>query len=162
PTAFPTCSANQRLPSGPAVIPRGVLSGVGIENSMTASPGGSRPMRLPRSSVNQRAPSGPVVIDSGKLVAVGIGVSVTAPPAVMPIGPLPTGRGNSVTAPAGVTRAIRFPDSSVNQSPPSGPGAIPNGWLPGVGTTTSEKRAPLVIRPIRLLDSSVNQRLPSG
>ena len=35
PILLPACSVNQRLPSGPAVIPAGSLFAVGVENSVT-------------------------------------------------------------------------------------------------------------------------------
>ena len=55
-------SANQRLPSGPAVIPSGLLLAVGIGNAEKLPLGVMRPMTLPASSVNQRLPSGPAVM----------------------------------------------------------------------------------------------------
>ena len=70
---------------------------------------------------------------------------------------------NSVTAPLGVIRPIRSPNSSVNQRLPSGPAVIPTGLLPAVMPVANSVTAPAgVIRPIRLPTCSVNQRLPSG
>src|SRR5262249_3526415 len=64
---------------------------------------------LPVSSVNQRFPSEPTAIPRGKLPGLG--------------------RSNSVSAPHGVTRPIRLPCCSVNQTPPSGPAMISTGPL---------------------------------
>src|SRR5262249_60041633 len=70
-------SANQRLPSGPAVISAGSLRN-GSENWVTTPAGVIRPIRSARVSANQRLPSGPRVIPSGLGVTVsGIGNSVT-------------------------------------------------------------------------------------
>ena len=101
-------SVNQRLPSGPAAIPRGMLAGpIPGENSVITPPGVMRPMRLPANSVNQRVPSGPAVIPSGCPLA-----------------------GNSfAVARTGAIRPIRLGASSVNQRPPSGPGVISAGRL---------------------------------
>ena len=60
-------SVNQRLPSGPAVIPRGWDLAVGMGNSVMAWVVGLIIPILPApSSVNQRLPSGPVVIPQGR------------------------------------------------------------------------------------------------
>ena len=64
--------------------------------------------------------------------------------------------------PAVVIRPTLFPFSSVNQSAPSGPAVIPDGWLDGVGTVNSVIVPPVVMRPILLPSNSVNQTLPSG
>ena len=94
-------STNQTLPSGPAVMPSGLLLVVGIPNVEKLPLGVMRPMALPSNSVNQRLPS---------------------EPAVMPSGPQPTEntqiaiRWNSVMTPAGVMRPILFPFNSVNQN----------------------------------------------
>ncbi len=61
-----------------------------------------------------------------------------------------------------VTRPIRLPAPSVNQRLPSGPAAMPSGWLPAVGTENSVTAPAVVIRPIRSPSYSVNQRFPSG
>src|SRR5262249_39060484 len=112
-------SVNQRLPSGPAVIPSGrLLAVMPVANSVTTPAGVIRSIRSLLSSVNQRLPSGPAVIPLGTL-------SVVIPVA------------NSVTAPAGVTRPTRWPFDSVNQRLPSGPAVIPKGRLRGVGTGNS-------------------------
>src|SRR5262245_28209502 len=73
---LPPLAVNQRLPSGPAVIPQGSLWGVGRLNSVTTPEGVIRPLRLAPPSANQRLPSGPAVIPSGLLLAVGIGNSL--------------------------------------------------------------------------------------
>ena len=56
-------SVNQRLPSGPAVIPKGQALAVGSGNKEIAWVVGLIiPIALEVRSVNQRLPSGPVVI----------------------------------------------------------------------------------------------------
>ena len=67
PILLASASVNQRLPSGPAVIPAGTLSAVGIGNSVIVPLGVIRPILLPLSAVNQRLPSGPAVIPTGLL-----------------------------------------------------------------------------------------------
>src|SRR5436853_7454529 len=62
PILLPSRSVNQRLPSGPAVIPSGLLLDVGRGNSLMVPLGLMRPIWLPSCSVNQRLPSGPAVI----------------------------------------------------------------------------------------------------
>src|SRR5258708_1229020 len=57
-------SVNQRLPSGPAVIPSGSLVGVESGNSMTLSPDIICPMLPVALSVNQSVLLGPEVISS--------------------------------------------------------------------------------------------------
>ena len=65
-------SVNQRLPSGPVVIPAGPLLAVGMGNSVMACVVGLIiPIWLAPDSVNQRLPSGPAVIPVG--IAVGRG-----------------------------------------------------------------------------------------
>src|SRR5258708_38044142 len=69
-------SANHRLPSGPAVMPAGLLLSVGMGNSVIAPAGVIRPMRLTPFasavvSVTHRVPSGPVVMPVGLLLTVG-------------------------------------------------------------------------------------------
>src|SRR5207245_4982741 len=76
-------SANQRLPSGPTVIPIGPLFGVGTSNSVIEPDGVMRPILLPFCSVNQRLPSGPALMLAGRLLAVGIVNSIIPPPVVM-------------------------------------------------------------------------------
>src|SRR6516165_6739359 len=72
PTLLPASSVNQRLPSTPAAMPKGMLLWVGMGYSVTAPAGVTRPTLLPANSVNQRLPSGPAVIPSGWLLGVGI------------------------------------------------------------------------------------------
>ena len=65
-------------------------------------------------------------------------------------------------APRIVIRPIRLPASSVNQTAPSGPAAIPRGAAAGVGIGNSVMIPFGVIRPILLpvaASNSVNQRL---
>ena len=50
---------------------------------------------------------------------------------------LESGSENSVIEPAGVIRPILPEANSVNQTLPSGPAAIPTGWLAAVGTANS-------------------------
>ena len=59
-------------------------------------------------------------------------------------------------------RPIWSAATSVNQSAPSGPAAMPRGRLPAVGTGNSVTAPAGVIRPIALPDSSANHRAPSG
>ena len=94
-------SVNQSAPSGPAVMPSGMLFAFGSEYSVWRPSTVIRPI-FPDCSVNQIAPSGPVTIDCGKL---------------------PEGiRRCSVMAPEPLTRAMYpAPAASLNQTPPSGP-----------------------------------------
>src|SRR5205809_52725 len=82
PILLPACSVNQRLPSGPAAIPIGLLA-VETENSVNVPLGLMRPILLPSNSVNQRLPSGPAAIPIGPLWAVGTENSVIAPLGLM-------------------------------------------------------------------------------
>src|SRR5205085_12209638 len=67
PTLPPKYSVNQSAPSGPLVMCKGPLSGVGIGKSATAPLGVILPtLLLGESSVNQRLPSGPEVIKLGE------------------------------------------------------------------------------------------------
>src|SRR5437762_782838 len=142
PMLFPPSSTNQRLPSGPAAMPkRGLLVAV-RGNSSIWPPGVIRPTSFPVVSVNQRLPSGPTVIPRGPPLRVGIG--------------------NSVMTPRGVIRPILFPPSSVNQRLPSGPDVIVAGPPKLVRTGNSVITPERVIRPMLLPKSSVNQRLPSA
>ena len=104
---------NQRLPSGPAVIPSGPLLGVmPALNSVTVPPGVIRPIRSPpHFSVNQRLPSGPAVIPAGTLLGVM--------PAL-----------NSVTVPLGVIRPIWSPILGEPEVA-IGPGRDPDGTAAG-------------------------------
>jgi hypothetical protein len=72
---------NQSAPSGPEVIPKGLLTlpGVGTGNSLKLPEVVICPILLPKSSVNQSAPSGPEVISQGQLAGVGTGFSVIVP-----------------------------------------------------------------------------------
>src|SRR5437763_734208 len=83
PILLPPCSVNQRLPSGPAVIPSGPLPYVGRGNSVIMPLVLMRPILLPSGSVNQRLPSGPAVIPHGPLADVGTGNSVMFPAGVV-------------------------------------------------------------------------------
>ena len=109
PIRSPSDSANQRLPSGPAAIPRGPAAR------------GDAGAEL-RDGAGRGDPPDPVAVELGEPeVAVRAGGdAVRAAPAVMPAV-------NSVTVPAGVIRPIRSPSNSVNQRLPSGPAAMPFG-----------------------------------
>src|SRR5437762_203507 len=141
PMLCPPSSTNQRLPSGPAAMPkRGLLVAV-RGNSSIWPPGVIRPTSFPVVSVNQRLPSGPTVIPRGPPLRVGIG--------------------NSVMTPRGVIRPILFPPSSVNQRLPSGPAVMDLGTLLAVGMRNSSILPAGVIRAVLFPPSSVNQRSPS-
>src|SRR5438093_233709 len=141
PMLFPPSSTNQRLPSGPAAMPkRGLLVAV-RGNSSIWPPGVIRPTSFPVVSVNQRLPAGP---------------------AVMPAGPLSMESENSVTSPAVVILPILPALFSVNQRAPSGPDVIVAGPPKLVRTGNSVITPERVIRPMLLPKSSVNQRLPSA
>src|SRR6266516_3888533 len=139
-------SVNQRdLPSGPAVMPSGLLLAVGMPKNPVKLPlGVMRPMALPSNSVNHRLPSGPAVMPKGKLLCVGMG--------------------NSVMRPAVVMRPMLFAPTSVNQRLPSGPAVMPEGPLLAVGMGNTVKLPLVVMRPMSPSPFviSVNQRLPSG
>src|SRR5579871_2931586 len=187
---LPCCSVNQRLPSGPTVIPMGKPPEVGIGNRAISPSGVRRPIAPVVLSVNQRLPSVPAAIPLGRPPGTGEGNSVTCPPGVMrPIalpvqepgapskhsvnqrflsGPtvIPSaepavGIGNSVICPPGVIRPTLLL-VSVNQRLPSGPAVILVGPLPVVGRGNSVICPPGVIRPSLSASGSVNQRLPSG
>src|SRR5438874_572241 len=113
---FGLFSVNQTLPSGPAVMPIGLLKGVGIANSVIAPAGVMRPIRLASYSRNQTLPSGPPVI-----AIAGLDVG---------------GNGNSVTTPVVVIRPIALAAKahSVNHRLPSGPEAMEHGNLDGLGS----------------------------
>src|SRR5216117_3911512 len=183
PMLFPPSSTNQRLPSGPAAMPkRGLLVAV-RGNSSIWPPGVIRPTSFPVVSVNQRLPSGPTVMPRGPPLRVGIGNSVMTPrgvirpilfppssvnqrlpsgPAVMDLGTLlAVGMRNSSTSPVGVIRPILFPPSSVNQRAPSGPAVMPSGPL-SMESENSVTSPAVVILPILPALFSVNQRAPSG
>src|SRR5260370_3878278 len=70
----------------------------------------------------------------------------------------------AVTLRATPILAILFALFSVNHMLPSGPGAIPPGWLLGVGTLNSAIVPVIVIRPTLLMFAvySVNHIVPSG
>ncbi len=79
PILLPILSANQRLPSGPAVIEKLLLEEVGIVNSVIVPEGVILPTLLAVVSINQTLPSGPAVMPKGKLLPVGVANSVTVP-----------------------------------------------------------------------------------
>src|ERR1019366_621650 len=118
PMRLPECSVNQRLPSGPEVIPAGPLLEWGNLTYAIFASGATRPIRLPAVSVNQTAPSGPAVIRSAN-----------PPGSIL----------KRLVAPYGVTRPIPSPWYSVNHRLPSRPAVIaygacvPSGAPAGVG-----------------------------
>ncbi len=69
-------SVNQRLPSGPAVIPQGRADAVGTANSVIDPPGVIRAILSVPASVTQRLPSEPVVIRVGRLPALKLYVVI--------------------------------------------------------------------------------------
>src|SRR5207247_1633574 len=87
-------SVNQTLPSGPTVMPSGLLLAVGGPNPEKLPLGVMRPMTFPISSVNQRLPPGPLVILQGAQVGYF---------------PQVTGTRNAVKLPPMVLRTILFP-----------------------------------------------------
>ena len=68
PILSPPFSVNQSASSGPATIHTGLLSVVGIGNSVIVLPVEMRPILFPCASVNQSSPSGPGVTEKGRLV----------------------------------------------------------------------------------------------
>src|SRR5260221_559641 len=92
----PASSVNQRLPSGPAVMPSGRLAGTG--NKVMLPLGVMRPI-APALSVNQRLPSGPAVMP--KAVPEGTLNSVTVPAAAQ------AGRLLRLSRPIQAIRAVR-------------------------------------------------------
>jgi len=83
PMLFPKDKVNQRLPSGPAVMPKGPLLFGETWNSVMLPLGVMRPTMPTLYSVNHRLPSGPAVMLKGMLLAVGMGNPVTRPLVVM-------------------------------------------------------------------------------
>jgi hypothetical protein len=152
-------AVNQRLPSGPAVIPPRLplKVAVGRGNSVMTPAGVIRPMMAtkllfptPLEAVNHRLPSGPAVMPEGA--------------------ELPVGRVNSVRVPAGVIRPMAptelFPlvPEPVNHRLPSGPTVMPEDEELPVGRVNSVRVPAGVICPMKFAPglSPVNHRLPSG
>src|SRR5713101_8651302 len=104
PILLPENSVNQRLPSGPVVMPNGLLLAVGMKNSVTAPAVVMRPILLASYSVNQRFPSGPAAMSKLRVVE---------------------SKGNSVTTPAMEIRPILLALDWLNQRLPSGPVVMP-------------------------------------
>src|SRR5262245_35879926 len=88
--------------------------------------------------------------------------------ATIPPRPTPTERGVgsegrvSTVAACGMATAMLLLMYSVNHSLPSGPAAMPNGWLAGLGTGNSSNEPDVVTRPIWFALYSVNHSRPSG
>src|SRR6266851_3522627 len=116
PMLFPKDKVNQRLPSGPAVMPKGPLLFGETWNSVMLPLGVMRPMMPTLYSVNHRLPSGPAVMLKGMLLAVGMG--------------------NPVMVPLVVIRPISF-IGVVNHRLPSGPAVMPTGSLSAGGMENS-------------------------
>src|SRR6516165_10680873 len=115
-------SVNHRLPSGPAVIPKGPLLAVGMGNSVMVPLVVMRPIWPMFWSVNHRWPSGPAVIPTGPLFCVLL--------------PCPELTLNSVMVPLVVMRPIWPVSPSVNQRLPSGPDVMKKGVL-GTGNVVT-------------------------
>src|SRR6266542_1948525 len=116
PTMFwpETSSVNHRLPSGPAVMPKGTATELWVENSVITPAVVMRPTRPPTTfSVNHRLLSGPTTMAQGLTLAVGTGNDVTA----------------LSRAPLGLSLPMALADwvSSVNHMLPSGPATMPAG-----------------------------------
>src|SRR5260370_26374792 len=84
PILSPLFSANQTLPSGPAVMPSGSQPNLfpqvlGSGNKVELPPVLVRPMLFPKAKVNHRLPSAPAVIPTGPLLSVGTGNLGTLP-----------------------------------------------------------------------------------
>ena len=73
PILLAAISVNHSAPSGPAAMPAGSLSVVGIANSVMAPAVVIRPILLPLYSVNHSAPSGPAAMP-GTAAGVGTGI----------------------------------------------------------------------------------------
>src|SRR5262249_55392829 len=101
----PANSANQILPSAPAVMPRGSLFPVGIGNSEITPLGVILPILLPLNSVSHRFPSGPAAIIQGWLLAVGGANSAIGGPAASMTQLDKTNTARSVTRPQVAERA---------------------------------------------------------
>src|SRR5262249_1957962 len=182
---------NQRLPSGPVVMPL-ATSVAGKENSVILPLGVMRPMVLP-ASVNHRFPSGPAAISPEPDRTVGKANVVITPSGVtrpivsaasyhkLPSGPVVILNAslslvaNSVTLPVGVIRPMemlvvgrplgaRIACCSMNHRLPSGPPVIPPGPDIVPGNWNSVNTPAGVMRPILLASKrpSVNHRFPSG
>ena len=140
------CSVNQRLPSGPAVIPSGLALAVGTANSVMAWVVGLIIPILLRDALGE-----PEVAVGARRDPAGLGAG---------------GRdvANSVMAwVVGLIIPILLAAYSVNQRLPSGPAVIPSGPELAVGMANSVMAWVVgLIIPILLAAASVNQRLPSG
>ena len=79
PILLPLSSVNHSAPSGPAVMPYGMLSAPGSAYSVISPAVVIRPILLPLDSVNHSAPSGPAVRSARNASGVGSGYSVSWP-----------------------------------------------------------------------------------
>ena len=113
-------SVNHSAPSAPAAMPDGLLSRVGVGNSVITPAVVMRPMLFVPASVNQSARSGP---------------------ATNWIGLASTGNAKLVTSPDVAIRPMAGADflveRTVNQTAPSGPVVMPAGELSGAGSGNS-------------------------
>ena len=154
PIFWPVVSTNQRLPSGPATIPRGEAPRVGTTRGVWSTilrvmgsiaqmwANGCDPLTEEPSSVSHTLPSGPAVMPKGCLAMSDISTTSWV---------------------KGLITPTAWAPNSVNQTPPSGPAAIPIGcdaWVEMKKSAMTWVAGSIV--PIRLADVSVNQRWPSG
>ncbi len=173
-------SVNHMSPSGPAVMPPGPLSAVGIVNGVTTPAGVTLRDLVPENWVNQMSPSGPAAISAGRPgapnsvttpdgrdlgdvpAAISVNQRFPSSPATIPPRCAPdVGTGNSANDPAVVIFPTLFANCSVNQRFPSGPVAMRSGSAPGE-TGNSVKVPDVVTLPIAAAPNSANHRLPSG
>src|SRR5262249_30965607 len=133
-----TPSVNQRLPSGPEVIPTG-LAPRDRYCSLRTPLVVIRPRLSPNSSVNHSAPSIPAVMSSGDP---------------------PDGSGDSLKLPLVLIRATLWAVFSVNQNAPSGPSVRFCTELELLGSANREIAPDVVIRPIA--PPAPNHNAPPG
>ena len=117
---FPTDSVNQRLPSGPAVMPSPVELGA---RYLVKTPEVVTLTTLPFCSVNQRFPSGPAVMPNGVegiLLFSGMMYSVMSPTAAwaLPALRIITPVTSASTPPAARPRLARDAGRSIARCPP--------------------------------------------
>src|ERR1700728_3252940 len=111
PTFDPFCSVNHMPPSGPLVIPQGLLFAFGRGNSVITPWVVMRPIRFALGSVNHNSPVCPAVIPSKSQQP---------------------DTGNSTMNPEVVILPMLLPLCSVNQRAPSLPVTMPTGLLLGI------------------------------
>src|SRR5262249_28125926 len=132
---FPAAdSANQRLPSGPVVIPAGATEGLSANSVMVPT--------------GRRVPAGIVALPGNGCAEPGV-VTVAFGGTVM---------STAVVTAAVAIRPILLAFVSVNQIALSGPRVIPCTPLDAVGIVYSVGTPAVVTKPILLTPGSVNQR----